>query len=103
METDITWSRVVRVWWAFYWRMVAVGLVGLAIVGLLEFLMPMFGVPAAAGESLFWLVKYAVAIAASVAAMKLLLGKRFGDFRLVLVAAEPVTPLPAGGEQSAAV
>ena len=89
MELDVTWPRVMRIWWSYLWRsLIAIvaaavlgGIIG-AIVG---------GILGAAGAPLTtirWVVMpigFLLGVGISILPLKLILGKDFGEFRLVLM------------------
>lgn len=93
MELEVTWGRALRVWWAFFWR----NLVGIVIAVLLSAVIGALlnVVLSAAGVSPETVSRVAMpfgvmlGIAASVVPIKLILGRGFGDFRLVLVSRQP--------------
>jgi outer membrane lipoprotein SlyB len=93
MEIEITWGKVVRVWWAYAWRsFIAVfcGAIGGALVGgVLGFAMGAFGVSLTAIQLIVASIGFLIGLALSVVPMKLILGKDFGEFRLVLVSKGP--------------
>ena len=96
MELDVTWKRALRVWWSFLWRnllCILAALVGGAVVGgALGLVMGFFG----ASESTIRLTAFPVGmvlgIGMSLLPIKLILGKDFGEFRLVLLANKPKEP-----------
>ena len=98
MELEITWGRVIRIWWAYLWRnliaiigaMVLGGVFGFiigAILGLLGFSVHTIQIVVMPFGLLAGLVM-------SVIPLRLILGMNFGDFRLVLIstAAPPSVP-----------
>lgn len=93
MELEVTWKRAVRVWWSYIWRNVVAVILGLIvalIVGLiLGLIMGLMG----SSEQMITYVSNAfglmIGLAISIIPIKLILNKSFGEFRLVLVRAEP--------------
>lgn len=89
METEITWRRTWRIWWAYAWRnllmtiasMIAGGIVGF-IVG---FLLGMLGVEQQIIQYVTGSLGFVIGFLLSVLPMRMILGKNFGDFRLVLI------------------
>jgi hypothetical protein len=89
MEVEVTWGRVVRVWWAYAWRnviaiiiaMIAGGIVGF----ILGFVMGAAGVSPRTIAYITGPIGAVMGVAFSVVPMKMILGKDFGQFRLVLV------------------
>jgi len=92
MELEITWCRALKVWWAFFWRsliaMVVASIVG-AIVGFfIGLVMGFLGAPPRALAFVAVITGMAIGLGLSVVPMKMILGKDFGRFRLVLIAKE---------------
>ena len=89
MELEVTWRRVVRVWWAYFWRnliaIVAAAVLGGILGAVIGAVMGALGMSITVIQSFSGLIGAALGIALSVVPMKLILGKDFGDFRLVLV------------------
>ena len=89
MEIEVTWSRAATIWWAYIWRLIvatmASAVVGGVVGGIIGFILGMLKAPQAAILFLGVPVGLAIGAAASIVPMKLILGKDFGDFRLVLV------------------
>jgi len=93
MELDVTWKRAIRVWWAYLWRSLIVVIVGSVLAGIvggiIGFIMSMMG---ADGDSISMLVMpigMLIGILISIVPIKLILGKDFGEFRLVLIQSAP--------------
>jgi len=92
MELDITWSRTIKVWWAYFWRsliaVIAAVIVG-AIVGfILGFIMGAMRVDPDTIQYVASPIGAIIGIGFSIIPMKMILGKDFGQFRLVLVSKE---------------
>jgi hypothetical protein len=96
MELEVTWNRAVLVWWAYLWRSVVaivvgmlvaviVGAVGGAVLGIL-------GVSARTIQQIMLPVGIAIGLLASIVPIKMILGKDFGEFRVVLVAGRDWRP-----------
>ncbi len=96
MALEVTWRRTVRVWWAYFWRnilfiicaMILSGVAGL-IIGFI------MGAMGASRDAITWTavpIGGIIGLALSVIPMRLILGKDFGEFRLVLLSMRP----PAG-------
>ncbi len=89
MEVEISWRRTWRIWWAYAWRnllmtlasMVAGGIVGF-IVG---FLLGLLGVEQQIIQYITGSLGFVIGFLLSVLPMRMILGKNFGDFRLVLI------------------
>lgn len=89
MELEITWGRVVRVWWAYLWRnliaIVVAMLAGGIIGGILGFILGAAGVSIETIKIVVMPIGAILGLAISIFPMKMILGKNFGEFRLVLV------------------
>lgn len=91
-ETTVTWWRASRIWWAYCWRLVALAAIlsvlgGVFAVGATE-IVAQYGLPAQ--HAITGMVPIALALLALivVAPIKLIVGKRYGRYRLVLVTEE---------------
>jgi hypothetical protein len=97
MEMEITWARVVRVWWALLWRgllemlvaAVAGGVVGFAV----GFVLGVLGAPIPTIQVVCGLLGALLGLLISLVPVKLALGRDYGDFRLALM---PRTPSEDG-------
>lgn len=91
MEMDITWGRVIKVWWAYAWRNFLTIIACVIVATILGFIMGLVMGAAGAHPSTVKAVTVPVGfitgIAFSIIPIKMILGKDFGDFRLVLVKA----------------
>ncbi|CAM2785124.1 hypothetical protein [Rariglobus hedericola] len=95
-ELEITWPRVLRVWWAYLWRSLIAMLVAMILGGIAGFIigfcMGMAGVPTRTIQFVTAPIGALIGLGISIFPIKMILGKNFGKFRLVLVetsAAEP--------------
>ena len=93
---EVTWGRAGMVWWAYIWRLalcgIASAIVGGVVGGILGFILGMLQVPKEAIIFVSLPVGLVIGTASSIIPMKLILGKDFGDFRLLLVSKRPSTP-----------
>jgi hypothetical protein len=89
MELEATWSRVIRVWWSYLWRnliAMVVAVIISAIVGFVSgFVMGAMGVSVETIQLISFPIGAIIGLAISVFPMKMILGKDFGEFRLVLL------------------
>lgn len=89
MEVEITWGKVIRVWWAYFWRnLVAIIVAAIAggIVGFIfGFVLGAMGVASSTIQYVIAPIGVIIGLGLSVIPMKMILGKDFGQFRLVLV------------------
>lgn len=103
MELEITWDRVVRVWWSYLWRslicILIAMLIGMICGFIIGFTLGFIGFPASLIRLVTGSIGFALGLAISILPMKLILGKDYGDFRLVLLAKQdnfqPTTVQPA--------
>ena len=97
MELEVTWRRAVRVWWAYLWRAILSTVVAMiigAIAGaILGVVIAVLGAPARLIQIIGYPLGLVIGLPISLVPIKLILGKDFGDFRLVLLAKEPA-PVP---------
>jgi ABC-type uncharacterized transport system permease subunit len=88
-ELELTWPRVLRVWWLFMWRAVLGGFVFGGIAG---FVLGFFGALAGMTMETIQLFSGAlgllIGIGWAIMVVRMALGKRYGDFRIVLVPRE---------------
>jgi hypothetical protein len=95
MEVEITWGRVIRVWWAYFWRnllaIFAAVIAGAIVGGLIGFVMGAMGLNISAIQYVTASVGAFLGLSLSVMPIKMILGKDFGQFRLVLVASPQAT------------
>jgi hypothetical protein len=89
MELEITWGRVARVWWAYLWRnliaIIASLIAGAILGGILGFMLGAAGVPLGTIRIIVMPIGGILGIAISIFPMKMILGKDFGEFKLVLM------------------
>lgn len=90
MELEVTWGRVVRIWWAFLWRniiaIIGAMIVGAIVGGVLGFIMAMAGASKETIQLVAAPIGGILGLLISIIPIKLVLDKKdFGDFRLVLI------------------
>ena len=94
MELEITWKRVIRVWWAYLWRNLAViiiSMIGMFVFGMIVGMIShLLGFEKSAIQTTTALFGFIAGICVSVLPIKWILGKDFGDFRLVLISKSPL-------------
>ena len=92
-ELAPTWSRVVQVWWALTWRsaaaMFASLLVGTLLGAVAGVIFHAAGSSAQISRGFTQLLGAGLGLAVSIVPVKLIIGKNFGEFRLVLLAPRP--------------
>lgn len=90
MELEITWNRVVRVWWSYLWRNLVAVVAAMIVGGILGFIvglaMGMMGFSIQAIRLVVTPLSFIAGLLMSVVPMWMILGKDFGEFRLVLLA-----------------
>ncbi|MDO8328853.1 MAG: hypothetical protein Q7T36_00075 [Fluviicoccus sp.] len=89
MEVEITWGRVFRIWWAYLWRnliaIIAAMIIGGIIGGILGAILGAMGVSLSTIQMIAGPIGLICGLMISVFPIKMILGKDFGDFRLVLI------------------
>ncbi|PKG80627.1 hypothetical protein CXF85_21110 [Colwellia sp. 75C3] len=92
MELEITWDRVVRIWWSFLWRNL-LAILGAIVIGaivgfILGLILGIIGVPTETIKMIVQPIGFLIGLGISVIPLKMVLGKNFGEFRLVLISTE---------------
>ena len=99
MELPATWDRTAQIWWAFFWRNVLIlipaTLVGALLGGIVGVVLGIAGANPDTVRIATFPIGFLVGASSSIIPLKMILGKDFGEFRLVLVSKTP----PAVGEQ----
>jgi len=92
MELEVTWGRATRVWWAYLWRnLIAImggTLLGAILGALLGFVLGAAGVPSDAARRATLAIGAMLGLLTSIVPIRLILGKNFGEFRLLLLSNE---------------
>lgn len=92
MELEVTWGRAAKVWWAYLWRNLIALVVGMILGGVMGFvlgiIMGALGFEAQTIQYVITPIGFLMGIAISIVPIKMILGKDFGQFRLVLVSKE---------------
>ncbi|MDD5492596.1 MAG: hypothetical protein PHV60_07960 [bacterium] len=96
MELQITWKNTFRIWWSYAWRnliAIAVAFVaGMIIGGITGGIMGFLGIDLRTIKIVTGTMGFIVGLGISIVPMKMILGKDFGEFRLVLLSKENVNP-----------
>lgn len=91
IELEPTWSIAVKVWWAYLWRSLVAIVPAFVISIVLGFvtgiLFAMLGLPKDTAKLIVKITGFVMGLSISIVPMKLILGKDFGNFRLVLLSA----------------
>lgn len=87
METlELTWERVVKVWWSLVWRGTVFGMLGGFVIG---FVIGLVGAASGVNQSTVnfasTLSGMGIAIPIGIVVVRSVLRKRFSDFRLLVV------------------
>lgn len=89
MELDVTWDRLARIWWAWFWRSLVASAVAVPVAFLLGLwfgaLVNLLGLPAWVGGALGGAGGTVLGLLISLLTLSQILGRNFGDFRLVLL------------------
>jgi len=89
MELEITWKRAIKVWWAYLWRnllaIIAGVIIGAIVGAILGVILGTLGASKETIQTVVAPIGFIIGLAVSVVPMKLILGKDFGEFRLVMV------------------
>lgn len=89
MELEITWKRCFRIWWSYVWRNLIAVVVSMIAGGMLGFVLGLIlGIAGFSVETIKIVVTpigFVLGLLISVVPMKMILGKDFGEFRLVLI------------------
>lgn len=89
MELEITWKRCFRIWWSYVWRNLIAILVAMIAGAILGFVLGL--ILGLAGFSLETIqivvtpISFVLGLLISIVPIKMILGKDFGEFRLVLI------------------
>jgi hypothetical protein len=105
MELDVTWPRAIRIWWSYLWRnviaVIVAMLIGAVIGGVLGGVLTVLGASLTTIRIVCFPLGFVIGLVVSVFPLKMILGKDFGEFRLVLLSnASPAIPpmaLPPAG------
>jgi uncharacterized membrane protein len=106
MELQITWGRVFRIWISFLWRNLIATLLGMIIAmmfGVVAGIVgAIIGLPPELITAMMLPAGFIIGLGITIIPIRLILGKDFGEFRLVLVAnqqawagqelAQPISP-----------
>jgi hypothetical protein len=89
MELEITWKRAARIWWSYIWRNI-IAIIGAVIIGaiaggVLGFILGMLGASTDTIKLIVQPIGILIGLGISIIPFKLILGKNFGEFRLVLM------------------
>lgn len=93
MELEVTWKRAIKVWWAYLWRnilaVIAAIIIGALVGGILGFILALLGASKETVQVIVTPIGFVIGIGISIVPLKMILGKNFGEFRLVLIGSTP--------------
>lgn len=96
MEVEITSRRALRIWWSFTWRNAIATLVTIMISMVIGFFLGMVLALAHVAPLVIRLIAmpigFVIGLIVSYVPLRMILGMDFGEFRLALVAKDPVVP-----------
>lgn len=89
MELQITWKLAIKVWWSYAWRNLVVIVVsffaGMLVGAIAGGIMGALGIDLGTIKIVTSIMGFIIGLGLSIIPMKMILGKDFGDFRLVLL------------------
>ncbi|AOY00240.1 hypothetical protein [Jeongeupia sp. USM3] len=97
MELEMTWHRVIRVWWAYFWRALVLTMTASALFGIvagivIATVLSKAGASTEIPQLVLASIASVVGLALSLLTMKFVLGCNFGEFRIALVSNSPRPP-----------
>ena len=104
MELEITWSRVIRVWWAYLWRYLIALIVAIIIGAIIGFILGLvgaaIGIPTGITALVAGILGGLLGLVGCIIPLKMILGKNYGEFRLVLLSTDPRPQNPTQHSQA---
>jgi hypothetical protein len=104
MELEITWCRAARIWLSYLWRnliaIIVAMLIGMIAGSIIGFIMGALGFEIRTIQLVVAPLGGVIGLLISIVPMKLILGKDFGEFRLVLLAKDSAQSSPVGPRQT---
>lgn len=101
MELEADFGKLLRVWWAHFWRAflawIASMIVGFLVGAVVGFILGMMGVPVKVIQIVCFPLGLVIGIAFSFFPIWGIVNKDFGEFRLILVSNQPQDPAPMPG------
>ncbi len=89
MELEVTWKRAIKVWWSYLWRnfiaIIGASLIGGIFGGIVGFVGAALGASFETLQVIIMPIAVIIGLVVSIIPIKMILGKDFGEFRLVLV------------------
>jgi len=89
MELEVTWKRAAKVWWSYLWRNIVAIIVAMVLGGIagfiIGFVLVAMGVSTQTIQFITAPIGMIIGLLISIVPIKMILGKDFGEFRLVLL------------------
>jgi hypothetical protein len=105
VELQVTLPRVLRLWWAYLWRNLVVVLLAMVMGGVagavIGIVLGMAGAPVQVIQIVSAIAGMAIGLTCSILPMWWILGKNYGEFRLVLLATDRFKVGAAGAIENA--
>lgn len=99
MELELTTKRLLRIWWAYFWRSVVTMLGAMLISGIIGFfaalILQIFGVSLESAQLPLQVLGGAIGLVMTIIPIQLMLENDFGEFRLVLRSNDDALPAQA--------
>lgn len=93
MELEVTWKRATKVWWSYFWRnilaIIAAMIIGGVVGGILGFILGVLGASTDIVKVVAAPIGFIIGLGISIVPIKMIIGKDYGAFRLVLVETTP--------------
>lgn len=84
---EVTWMHALKVWWSITWRTLLYSFLGGFVVGfILGFIMGSMGVNPNTINGVCRIAGGIISIPIGIAVVKIVLGKKYSDFRIALIA-----------------
>ena len=89
MELEVTWKRTAKVWWSYLWRNIIACIVAFIIAFIVAFIIGFvlraLGASTQTIQVITAPIGIIIGLLISIVPIKMILGKDFGEFRLVLL------------------
>ena len=89
MELEVTWKRAAKVWWSYLWRSIIAIIVAMVLGGIVGFIIGFvlgaMGVSTQTIQFITTPIGMVIGLLISIVPIRMILGKDFGEFRLVLL------------------
>ncbi len=89
MELEVTWKRAMKVWWSYLWRNIITMIVLIILAGvvgfIIGFVLRAFGASTQTIQYISASIGMIMGLIISIVPIRMILGKDFGEFRLVLL------------------